>query len=134
MHAILTKGMKMTMHIDEAVLADVMELTGAASKTEAVELALRDLARRHRQRRILQEGLQLTPAQWDAEVQALPSDDMDAPDIDQDAVNRYLAATDPARPRERTFLAYLAERRQAAYGTQQPATKVVTGHAAPPAA
>lgn len=112
--------MKMTMHIDEAVLADVMELTGAASKTEAVELALRDLARRHRQRRILQEGLQLTPAQWDAEVQAQPSDDIDAPDIDQDAVKRYLAATDPGRGRARPFLAYVAER-QAAYDAKRAA-------------
>ena len=89
----------MTMHIDEAVLADVMELTGAASKTEAVELALREMARRHRQRRMLKEGLQLTPEQWDAESRPSPSDEIDAPDIDHDAVKRYLVATDPNRPR-----------------------------------
>jgi Arc/MetJ family transcription regulator len=105
--------MKMTMHIDEAILADVMALTGASSKTEAVELALRDLARRHRQRAILNEGLQLTPAQWDAEALPHPSDDLDAPDIDQDAVNRYLAATDPSRPRQRSFLGFLAEHKNA---------------------
>ena len=93
----------MTMHIDEAVLADVMELTGAASKTEAVELALREMARRHRQRRMLKEGLQLTPEQWDAESQSAPSDEIDAPDIDHDAVKRYLAATDPNRPRSEAF-------------------------------
>jgi Arc/MetJ family transcription regulator len=94
---------KMTMHIDETVLADVMELTGAASKTEAVELALREMARRHRQRRLLKEGLQLTPEQWDAEARPSPSDEIDAPDIDQEAVKRYLAATDPKRRRPEPF-------------------------------
>jgi Arc/MetJ family transcription regulator len=84
--------MKMTMHIDEDVLADVMDLTGAASKTEAVELALRDLARRHRQRRFLREGLGLvTPADWDAAAQPTASDALDRPDIDHDAVRRALA-------------------------------------------
>ncbi len=83
--------MKMTMHIDEAILADVMELTGVSSKTEAVQVALRDLARRHRQRRILREGLGLSPAQWDAESQPSPSDLIDPPDIDHDAVQRALA-------------------------------------------
>lgn len=84
--------MKMTMHIDEAVLADVVELTGASSKTEAVELALRDLARRHRQRRILREGLGLTPEQWAVAAQPTPSDAIDAPDLDLDAVQRAVAA------------------------------------------
>ena len=83
--------MKMTMHIDEAVLADVMELTGVPSKTEAVQVALRDLARRHRQRRLLREGLGLSPAQWDAESQPSPSDLIDPPDIDHAAVQRALA-------------------------------------------
>jgi Arc/MetJ family transcription regulator len=86
--------MKMTMHIDEDVLADVVELTGASSKTEAVELALRDLARRHRQRRILREGLGLTPEQWVAAAQPSPSDAIDPPDLDLDAVKR---AVDAAR-------------------------------------
>jgi Arc/MetJ family transcription regulator len=83
--------MKMTMHIDEDVLADVMDLTGAATKTEAVELALRDLARRHRQRRFLREGLGLvTPADWDAAARPSASDALDRPDIDHDAVQRAL--------------------------------------------
>ena len=88
--------MKMTMHIDAAVLADVVELTGAASKTEAVETALRELARRHRQRRILREGLGLTAAQWVVAAQPTPSDAIDAPDIDHEAVKRALARQ-PAR-------------------------------------
>ena len=103
MIAIPMSAMKMTMHIDESVLADVMELTGATSKTEAVELALREMARRHRQRRLLKEGLQLTPEQWDAESRPSPSDEIDPPDIDHDAVKRYLAATDPNRPRPERF-------------------------------
>jgi Arc/MetJ family transcription regulator len=88
--------MKMTMHIDAAVLADVMDLTGAASKTEAVEIALRELARRHRQRRILREGLGLTDAQWEVAARPTPSDAIDSPDIDHDAVKRALARP-PAR-------------------------------------
>lgn len=39
--------MKMTMHIDEGLLERVMRLHGCASKTEAVDLALRELERRH---------------------------------------------------------------------------------------
>ena len=109
------KRMKMTMHIDKAVLADVMELTGAASKTEAVELALREMARRHRQRRLLKEVLQLTPEQWDAETRPSPSDEIDAPDIDHDAVKRYLAATDPMRPRPES-LGLVAEPEAPGYG------------------
>lgn len=91
--------MKMTMHIDETVLADVLALTGASSKTEAVELALKDLARRQRQRGILQEGLMLDPRQWDVVSRPAPADDLDAPDIDHDAVRRYLVSTAPDRPR-----------------------------------
>jgi Arc/MetJ family transcription regulator len=88
--------MKMTMHIDAAVLADVMDLTGAPSKTEAVEIALRELARRHRQRRVLREGLGLTAAQWEVASQPSASDAIDTPDIDHDAVKRALARP-PAR-------------------------------------
>lgn len=40
--------MKMTMHIDEALLARVMEEFGCASKTEAVEMALREMDRKSR--------------------------------------------------------------------------------------
>ena len=99
--------MKMTMHIDAAVLADVMDLPGAPSKTEAVEIALRELARRHRQRRILREGLGLTADQWEIAAQPTPSDAIDAPDIDHDAVKRALARP-PAR-RGGEFHGYAAE-------------------------
>ena len=36
-------GMKMTMHIDEALLKRVVEAYGCESKTEAVEMALREM-------------------------------------------------------------------------------------------
>lgn len=53
--------MKMTMHIDEALLAEVIAATGAASKTEAVDLALRKVARKFRQRERWRTGLGMTP-------------------------------------------------------------------------
>lgn len=39
-------GMKMTMHIDEALLERVMAAHGCDSKTEAVDMALREMARK----------------------------------------------------------------------------------------
>lgn len=44
--------MKMTMHIDEALLAEVMAATGAKSKTAAVDAALRKVAHKFRQREV----------------------------------------------------------------------------------
>ena len=44
---------KMTMHIDEELLANVMMATGAATKTEAVDLALREMSRRAGLRKLM---------------------------------------------------------------------------------
>lgn len=52
--------MKMTMHIDDALLAEVIEATGARSKTEAVDLALRKVATRYRQKEGLKKALPLS--------------------------------------------------------------------------
>jgi len=52
--------MKMTMHIDEALLDRVMSGYGYASKTETVEMALRELERRMRMREIGRSGMGLT--------------------------------------------------------------------------
>ena len=52
--------MKMTMHVDEALLKRVMEVTGVTSKTKAIDLALRELDRRAELKRLAQEGLGLT--------------------------------------------------------------------------
>jgi len=61
MHAILSTIMKMTMHIDEDVLADVVKITGVESKTKAVEFALTEMVRRHRLKELGKKGLGLTP-------------------------------------------------------------------------
>jgi Arc/MetJ family transcription regulator len=53
-------GMKMTMHIDEGLLARVMELYACESKTEAVDFALREMERRHLLRGYAKTGLGLS--------------------------------------------------------------------------
>lgn len=52
--------MKMTMHIDEALLGDVIEAFGCKSKTEAVNFALKEVLRRRKLREFLKAGLGLT--------------------------------------------------------------------------
>jgi len=58
--------MKMTMHIDEDVLDRVMKITGAKTKTEAVEIALNEMARRHKMKELFSAGLGLTPEELKA--------------------------------------------------------------------
>jgi Arc/MetJ family transcription regulator len=82
-------SMKMTIEIPEDVLAEVMLLAGKKTKREAVEFALREAARRAKQRRLFSEGLGLTPAQAEAEAAPKASDLLDAPDIDHEAVRRF---------------------------------------------
>jgi Arc/MetJ family transcription regulator len=52
--------MKMTMHIDEEVLAEVVRITGVESKTKAVEKALTEMVRRNRLKELGRKGLGLT--------------------------------------------------------------------------
>ena len=52
--------MKVTMHVEEALLKRVMTATGTTSKTKAVDLALRELDRRAELKRLAREGLGLT--------------------------------------------------------------------------
>jgi len=52
--------MKMTMHIDEETLAEVVRITGVASKTGAVEKALTEMVRRHKLKELGKKGLGLT--------------------------------------------------------------------------
>ena len=52
--------MKMTMHIDEETLADVVKITGVESKTGAVEKALTEMVRRHKLKELGKKGLGLT--------------------------------------------------------------------------
>lgn len=53
--------MKMTMHIDEALLKRVMEAYECETKTEAVEMALLEMDRRVRFRELGMRGLEMTP-------------------------------------------------------------------------
>lgn len=53
--------MKMTLHIDENLLAEVMESHEFETKTEAIDFALRDLDRRKKLRTFMKKGLGLTP-------------------------------------------------------------------------
>ena len=53
--------MKMTMHIDDELLARVMEATGAASKTKAIDLALREMDRKAKLIKLSTAGLGLGP-------------------------------------------------------------------------
>ncbi len=52
--------MKMTMHIDEDLLKRVMEEYECKSKTEAVEMALREMDRKMRFREFGRRGIGLT--------------------------------------------------------------------------
>jgi Arc/MetJ family transcription regulator len=52
--------MKMTMHIDDKLLDEVIERFGCASKTEAVDFALREVLRKAKLRELGRTGLGLT--------------------------------------------------------------------------
>ncbi len=55
--------MKMTMHIDDKMLARVMRGTGAKSKTHAIDIALREFDRRSELKRLATEGLGLSASE-----------------------------------------------------------------------
>ena len=51
--------MKITMNIDDALLERVMVLSGAKTKTAAVDYALREVERRETRLKLLQEGMEM---------------------------------------------------------------------------
>jgi hypothetical protein len=55
--------MKMTMHIDDALLERVMAATGTDNKTKAIDLALREMDRRAELKRLTAEGLGLSASE-----------------------------------------------------------------------
>ena len=55
--------MKMTMHIDDALLERVMAATGASSKTAAIDLALREMDRRAELKKLAAKGLGLSASE-----------------------------------------------------------------------
>lgn len=70
--------MKMTMHINEEVLSRVMKVTGAKTKTDAVKIALNDMARRHKMKELFSQGLGLTPDELRAEFAPSAADVLDS--------------------------------------------------------
>ena len=62
--------MKMTMYIDEELLARVMEATGTTSKTKAIDLALREMDRKAKLIKLSASGLGLTPDELDTKTKA----------------------------------------------------------------
>lgn len=60
--------MKMTLHIDDALLERVMTANGITSKTMAVDLALREMDRRAKLAKLASEGLGLGPDELREEV------------------------------------------------------------------
>ncbi|MBI3415606.1 MAG: type II toxin-antitoxin system VapB family antitoxin [Verrucomicrobia bacterium] len=53
--------MKMTLHIDDALLDRVMAATGASTKTMAIDLALREMDRKATLVKLTSEGLGMEP-------------------------------------------------------------------------
>ena len=76
-HSYHTLGIvKMTMHIDGALLERVMAATGAATKTRAVDIALREMDRKAELIRLTREGLGLSPGELRKSVD--PAYDLEA--------------------------------------------------------
>lgn len=90
-------AMKMTMHIDEEVLERVMAITGAKTKTAAVEIALTEMARRHKMKELFTAGLGLTPEELkNAFDPNSAPEDARFPRVAEDDPPPY-GGTDPAR-------------------------------------
>jgi hypothetical protein len=53
--------MKITLNVDEALLARVVKCTGSKTKTAAIDYALREMDRRARLTEVLNEGLGMSP-------------------------------------------------------------------------
>lgn len=56
--------MKMTLNIDDELLARVIEFTGAKTKTEAIDLALKEMDRRGKLTKLLGRDLGLSSEDW----------------------------------------------------------------------
>ena len=57
-------SMKMTLNIDDGLLERVMAVTGARTKTEAIDLALREMDRRARLIEVLGRDHGMTADEW----------------------------------------------------------------------
>jgi Arc/MetJ family transcription regulator len=77
--------MKITLHIDEALLARVMKDHNIPTKTAAIEFALREVDRKSRLKHLLANNLGLTKEEW-----------MNAFDPDYDVLAARVAETPKA--------------------------------------
>jgi hypothetical protein len=57
-------GMKMTLNIDDGLLERVMAVTGAKTKTEAIDLALKEMDRRAQLVEVLGRDNGMTSEDW----------------------------------------------------------------------
>ena len=64
--------MRTNIDIDDELMADAMEATGAKTKREAVEISLRKTVRLHRQKRILDLFGKID---WEGDLDAMRRDD-----------------------------------------------------------
>jgi len=78
--------MKITLNVDDDLLARVMDTTGAKTKTEAIHAALAEIDRRHKLISLLAEDIGIN---WDTDI------DTTAWDRDDEATAR-IAETPPA--------------------------------------
>lgn len=84
----------MTMHIDEALLEEVMETFGCVTKTEAVDFALKELVRKKKLQAYAKTGLGFTPEELKASV--LPGYDVIALRVAEMPEQRV-----PSKPRKK---------------------------------
>lgn len=63
-------AVKITLNVDEGLLASVMNATGVTSKTKAIDLALREMDRKVRLVSLCTEGLGLGPDELKETVDA----------------------------------------------------------------
>lgn len=77
--------MKMTMHIDDALLASVMKAYDLETKTDAVHFALRELDRRAKLRKFAKEGLGLPPEDYVDALDPASYESMSATKVAEDS-------------------------------------------------
>lgn len=88
--------MKMTMHIDQALLDRVVGKFGFRSKTQAVDAALREMERRARFRDVVSHGIDIPEAELKAAVD--PGYDVLELRVAEKG-SKYVAGAKPKRPR-----------------------------------
>ena len=86
--------MKMTLNIDDELLDRVMEATGAKTKTEAIDLALKEADRRARLIEVLGRDRGMSPEDWKNAF--APDDDFGSLRVAEEPVN-YAAKPRPRR-------------------------------------